>query len=235
MEKTDLTIIYLTASELDEGFAEFAREKLREAIGDTPVISVSRKPLDFGTNILDTNPRSLSNIYYMMLVAAHMAKTNYVAIAEDDCLYHSDHFKLRPSSDNIFLYDQNRFALFTWGEPIYSWRNRKSNASLIAPRELLIEALEERFAKWPDGTPDHFTGEVGRSMVEKNLGITIRKSEEKFSEVSIIQLNHDSASEERQRTHRKRLGQIKCYNIYYWGEAKDILKHYGCSKKEGKD
>lgn len=223
----DLTVLYLTASEIKESFAVYQRNILLEAIGDYPLISVSREPLHFGTNIIDDGKRSISNIYRQMLRAAKMATTEFVATAEDDCLYHSNHFTFfRPKPDE-FAYDQNRFALFTWGEPIYSWRNRKSNCSLIAPRKLLIEALEERFAKWPNGTPPHITGEVGRGMVERNLKITLRKSVEMFAEVSIIQFNHDNASEDRQIRHRKKLGQIKAYDLYHWGHAKDIMKHYG--------
>ncbi len=223
----DLTVLYLTASKIKESFAAYQRQILLEAIGDYPLISVSRKPLDFGTNILDDGKRSPSNIYYQMLRAAKMATTEFVATAEDDCLYHRNHFTFfRPRPDE-FAYDQNRFALFTWGEPIYSWRNRKSNCSLIAPRKLLIEALEERFAKWPSGTPDNRTGEVGRGRVERNLNITVRKAVEVLGEVSIIQFNHDDASEDRQVRHRKRLGQIKAYDLYYWGHAKELVKHYG--------
>lgn len=222
----DLTIIYLTASEIPLAFAAGQRALLEEAVGDTPIISVSREPLDFGTNLLDEEPRSLSNIYRQVLRAAKLATTPYVAIAEDDCFYHAEHFGMRPSHDRVFLYDQNRFALFTWGEPIYSFRDRRSNSTLIAPREYLIEALEERFARWPDGTPDKITGEVGRGMVERNLGITVRDVEERFGEVSVIQFNHAGASEDRQRSQRKKLGQIKCYDLFHWGHARDLVKLY---------
>lgn len=222
----DLTIIFLTASEIKDSFAKIQRKILLEAAGDYPIISVSRKPLDLGLNILDDGERSLSNIYRQLLRAAKIATTDFIAVAEDDTLYHRDHFNFyRPEMDT-FAYNQNRFALFTWGEPIYSWRDRKSNCSLIAPRKLLIEALEERFAKWPNGTPKELTGEVGRGRIERNLGISERKSIEKFGEVSLIQFNHDNASEERQINHRKKLGQIKAYDLYHWGHAKDLLKYY---------
>ncbi len=226
MEK-DLTVIYITASEIKESFAQYQRSILHEAIGDTPMIVITRSQATLFRcpHLVDQQPKSLSNIYFQILRACHYADTEFVAIAEDDCLYHKDHFKFRPKPDE-FLYDQNRFALFTWGEPIYSWRNRKSNCSLIAPRKLLIEALEERFAKWPNGTPDKITGEVGRGMVERNLGITVRKSVEVFGEVSIIQVNHENASEDRQRSHRKKLGQIKAYDLYHWGHAKNIREIY---------
>lgn len=222
----DLTVIYITASQIPENFAKIQRKVLLDAIGDYPLISISRKPLDFGHNIIDDGKKSLSNIYAQILRAAKIATTPYVAIAEDDCFYPKEHFNFYRPDKDTFCYNQNRFALFTWGEPLYSWRDRVSNCSLIAPRELLIEALEERFAKWPDGTPDKITGEVGRGMVERNLGITERKSVRKYSEVSIIQFNHDNASEDRQVRHRKSLGQIKVHDIFGWRKAEDLVKFY---------
>lgn len=222
----DLTVIYITANEVPESFAQKQRDILLKAIGQYPLISISRKPMNFGYNILDDGKKGVSNIYWQILRAARIANTEFVAIAEDDVFYHENHFTFYRPEKDTFAYNQNRFALFTWGDPIYSWRNRKSNCSLIAPRRLLIEALEERFAKWPEGTPDHLTGEVGRERVEKNLGLTIRKSTEQFSEVSIIQFNHDNASEDRQITRRKSLGQIKAYDLYHWGHAKELVKNY---------
>jgi hypothetical protein len=220
----DLTIIYLTASLIPESWAKFQRETLLKAIGDTKLISVSRQPLGFGINILDNGQKCTDNIYKQMLRASKLADTKYIAIAEDDTLYHELHFKLRPSSDDTFAYNKNRFTLFTWGEPIYHWRNRLSNCSLIAPRELLIEALEERFIKYPNGIPEKLVGELGRGMVERNLGVKERKCEELFSHISVIQINHDFSSEDRQRSHRKSLGPIRAYDIPYWGEAKELIE-----------
>ena len=168
-------MVYLSASRLPAQMAGYARTVLLAAIGRAPLISVTREPLEFGHNVVDDGPLCMSNIYRQMLRAAKLALTPFVAVAEDDTLYPREHFAWRPPADR-FYYDQNRMALFTWGEPMFHWRNRKSNATLIAPRELLIDALEERFAKWPDGTPEHLTGEVGRPMVEGNLGLTPRKA-----------------------------------------------------------
>ena len=143
----DLTVIYLTASEINENFAEYQRRVLVDAIGDYPLISISRKPLDFGQNILDNGERGYSNIYRQMLRAAKVATTPFIATAEDDTLYPKEHYNFYRPEKDTFAYNNSRWALFTWGVPTYSWRNRKSNCSLIAPRELTIEALEERFEK----------------------------------------------------------------------------------------
>lgn len=222
----DLTIIFLTASQTPDSFAEYHRKILLEAAGDYPIICVSRKPMDFGVmNLLDTEPKCLSNIYRQMLRAAKLATTEYIATAEDDTFYSKEHFNFYRPEKDTFAYNQSRWALFTW-LPMYSWRNRKSNCSLIAPRELLIEALEERFAKYPNGTPEEKTGELGRWRVEKKLNLTLRKSVEMYSDVPIIQFNHDNASEAGQRRHRKRLGSLKAFDIPFWGPAKDLIKLY---------
>lgn len=220
----DLTIIYLTASLIPENFANFQRKTLVDSIGGAPIISVSRKPISFGKNILDDGVKCTDNIYRQMLRAAKLATTPFIAIAEDDTLYNSDHFIFyRPPADT-FAYNKNRLALFTWGKPMYNWRNRKSNCTLIAPRELLVASLTERFAKWPKQIPDKIVGELGRGRVEKNLGVTQRKSIEVFSDISVIQYNHNFASENAQRAHRKKPGPIRAYDIPYWGKAEDLVK-----------
>ncbi len=222
----DTTVIYLTASLIPESFAEYQRKILLDAIGRTSLISVSRKPLDFGTNLLDTKERSLSNIYFQMLRAAKVAETDYVAIAEDDCLYPRHHFKtFRPALDT-FAYDMNRLLLFTWGEPYYSWKDRVSNATLIAPRKLLIESLEERFEKWPNGTPAGLTGELGRANIAEALGLKKYNMTTFYSDISTVVFNHDFASERWQREHKKKPGSIRSYRIPQWGEAKDQVLRF---------
>lgn len=226
----EATVIYLTASELPESFASKQRDILKSSVGDLPIISVSRKPLDFGINLLDTEPRSMSNIYFQLLRAAKVATTDYIIVAEDDTLYPPEHFTFHRPPLDTFAYNQHRWALFTWGRPMYSWRNRKSNATLIAPRKLLIETLEERFAKYPNGTPEEMTGEVGRPFVEKLLGVTERKSVEVYSEDPVVQFNHEHASEVRQRTRRKNWGPLRAFDIPYWGKASEVVKLYGVHK-----
>jgi hypothetical protein len=175
---------------------------------------------------LDEEPKCYGNIYKQILRGAKIADTKYIGIAEDDTLYSKEHFNCFRPKDDEFAYNRARWSLFTWS-PIYSLRNRISNCSLIAPRELLIEALEERFAKYPDNYPNNLMGECGRNSLERVLGITERKSVEFLSEVPIVQLSHPSGSEDRQKIMRKKLAEIKAYSIPPWGIADNILKHYG--------
>ena len=91
---------------------------------------------------------------------------------------------------------------------------------------MVIEALEERFAKYPDGTPDRITGELGRPMVEHNLGVKERQVQEFETMVSIINFNHSNASDDLQQRQRKSLGEIRAYDVPHWGKASELVKQW---------
>jgi len=94
---------------------------------------------------------------------------------------------------------------------------------MICNRELLIEALEERFAKYPQGTPPDCTGELGRWRSDKQLGLTKRKAVDFYTNTPIINVNHEFGLDERARRHRKTIGTLRAYWIPYWGKAKDLV------------
>lgn len=225
MEPSNITIIFLTGNRVPKKWAAFHKEKLMEASGSSPIITISMEPLDFGMNILQNAPYGMSNIYVQLLKGAKFATTDYIGVAEDDVLYPKEHFEYRPPAD-CFAYNQNRFNLFTWGKPTYSWKNRMGNFTLIAPRKLLIESLEERFQKHPKGTPESITGELGRSNVEDNLGVTHRKAIWFSTEISVIHIDHEYGIDRLAITHRKAKGILQAYDIPYWGRAEDIIKQF---------
>lgn len=225
MESADLTIIMLTANRVPKKWAAYHKEKLIGAAGSSPIITISRKPLDWGINLLDTEPYTISNIYFQLLRGAKEATTDYIAVAEDDTLYPREHFEYRPPSDT-FAYNMNRFGLFSWGKPTYFWKDRISNSTLIAPRKLTIDALEERFKKYPNGTPGGFTGELGRANIEDKLGVKRRKSIWFSTEISVVRIDHELGIDRLSRTHRKGMGILRAYDIPYWGKAEDLVKKF---------
>ena len=148
----DVTIIYYSANTISDEFYQKTKGALLKAAGNIPIISVSHKPMDLGKNICvgDIGASNI-NIYKQLLIGAKEATTEYIATAEDDTLYSESHYAHRPS-EGMFGYNMNKWSLFTWSDPpIFSNRGRMTLNALIAPRKLLIEALEERFAKYPRG------------------------------------------------------------------------------------
>jgi hypothetical protein len=232
----DLTIIFLTNNRLPEKWVEYHKQILLEAIGDYPLITISRKPMDFGINILQTEPPSKSNIFWQMLKGAKLATTEYVAIAEDDTLYPPGHFNMfRPDKDTV-AFNQHRWSLYTWGTPVYSLKNFiRTNATFIGPRDLVIKALEERFAKFPNdmgNMPIFMGGEIGMKKAEKALGVTIQKAVEFKTDFPVIQFDHDyftvfdKEKETIERRHKKKLGVIQAYDIPYWGKAEELVRKF---------
>ena len=234
----DLTVIYYTSNYLDTHnpyFLENTKKQLLKAIDDLPLISVSQKPIAFGQNIcVGDIGRSHLNLYGQILTGAKAAKTKYVAMAEDDILYSYEHFHAYLPDKDRFAYDMNKWSIFTWTRPpLFSFRNnRKVVNSLISPRDMLVEALEERFArveKLKQGGQKeediiHYWGDPGR--YEDKLGVTVRETEEFYSGVPNIVFSHPEAFGYLSRGTRKKLGDIKAIEIPYWGRAEDVLKLY---------
>lgn len=220
----DLTVIMTTANRVPESWAEFHKKILLQAIGDTPLITISFKPLDFGLNLIQTE-YSLINLYRQLLRGAKTAETEFVAVAEDDTLYTRDHFQLRPPLDKIG-YNLNRWTILTWGEPFYFHKPRIANCGMIAPRELLISALEERFNKFGDKMPSGLLKEIGRNEYERSHRITQIKTVNLYSKNPFLCFAHTGAGDPTQRNKTKRVWPVQAYDIPYWRKAEDIIRRF---------
>ncbi len=177
--RNDLTIVYYTANVISDWFATNTQEALMEAIGTRiPIVIVSHKPMMWGThNIIVDFERSHFNIYRQALIGAKKAQTKYIALCEDDVLYSPEHFKYR-SSPGKFAYNLGAWSIFTWSDPpmfTHKGTVRRNLNSLICERDLFIEAMEERFAKYPnpDDSIKDIWAEPGK--YERQLGVSIRE------------------------------------------------------------
>ena len=101
-------------------------------------------------------------------------------------------------------------------------------AMCIAPRALLIETLEERFAKYPDPVPHAVAkrsgwGEPGR--YEQNLGVTPRRLEYYDAVEPSVTFNHVDSLMGRRRL---QLSDRTCVDLVPWGPADDLWRRmYG--------
>ena len=171
-------------------------------------------------------------IYKQVLIGTRQAQTKYVAMAEDDMLYHPSHFTYRPPDDETFSYNINKWSIFSWVDPpILSYRVRKLMNSLITTKNALLKTLEERYMKYPSLKkipPDLFKlywGEPGR--FEGHLGITPLKTEEFSSPHPNIMFSTSEALGYLDLGDRKAHTEIKSDHVDPWGTAKSILKLYG--------
>jgi hypothetical protein len=222
----DLTIIYYTSNRLPEEVAGRIRSDLLTKIGDCDIISVSHKPIGFGFNIVlgDNMGVNSFNIYRQILIGALAARTTYVACCEDDALYSESHFHHRPNL-NCFAYDMNKFGVYTWHHnPMYSYKHRPCMWTCIAPRELLIKTLIERFSIPDLHRKAKWFGEPGR--YDNNLGVTPRLIEEYKAECPSVVFSHLYALGADFLGRRKKTGESPHPHDLYWGSAKSLMLEY---------
>lgn len=142
------TIIYYTDDSLPDNFASRIRELLLKSAGSISIISVSQKPLDFGHNIcVGDIGRSHLSMYRQLLAGGEYIDSDYVVLAEHDCLYTPEHINWTPPQKDIFYYNINHwFAQWNSrrykGE--YSYYRRKPLSQLICAKDIFIKAVEEK-------------------------------------------------------------------------------------------
>lgn len=217
MNSQDITCIYYTADTIPKKFAETTMEHLKTALGDIPLIIVCKPP---------DVPRGQAQIYRQVLEGAKQAKTEFVACAEDDVLYHAEHFKFRPKKGH-WGYNMNAWSIFTWGEPMFSYKapgGRRNLNGLICEREMLIEHLEERFKLWPGEVDINIFGEPGK--YDNQLGTKPYPSEDFYTNPPNIVFSHQTNLQFKGLGTRKALGQIRATEIPFWGKASNIRAMY---------
>jgi hypothetical protein len=214
----DLTCIFLTVNKVPDRWAEYQKKVLLEAIGDTLIITISKKTLDWGTNLIQDEEPSISNIYKQILRGCKLATTPYVAIVEDDMLYHKSHFTFRPPLDT-YAYNMHRWGLLTWGKPTYYYKDRVSNGAMIAPRELVISSLEERFSKYPENR----IGELGK---EKGTSIDRHNTMTFWSDIGVVYLSHKDSLDPTEQHKSKKMSPVQAFRIPYWEESSELIKNW---------
>ena len=219
----DLTIIMLTPNRVPKEWAKFHKQKLLEVAGDNPIITISKEPLDWGINLIQTE-YGITNIYRQMLRGAKVATTPFIAIADDDTLYPKEHFAFRPKKEG-FYYNLNRWHIFTWGEPFYFYKPRPGNGLLICSRDLMVRALESRLKGVEGELPPHLSyGELG--MQQSALVHDEVRWKPFYTTDPVLSFYHDQSWDRACRRHIKYAWPVRAYDIPVWGKAEDIRKKF---------
>ena len=222
MKISGLTVLMLTPNKVPKKWAEYHKSVLLEAIGDTPIITISKEPLDWGTNLIQTE-YGITNIYKQVLRGSKLATTSYIAIADDDTLYPKEHFEYRPPLDK-FGYNLNRWHIFTWGKPYYFHKPRPGNGLMIASRELIINALEKRFERTNEFIEKWGNKELGTKKYLAKYDGVWHMTFHTFSPV--VSFYHQKSFDTLNQRRRKRPWAVRAYDIPRWGRAEDIRRKF---------
>lgn len=242
------TVIYITDNNLDERIDVLCKKNILESIGDLPLISVSQKPIDFGRNIcVGKLPRSSLSINIQIMKALEIIETEYIAIAEHDCLYTNEHFSFTPSNKDVFYYNENVWVLQVYSKDFSQYngmfsffKHRKANSQVVCGTEIMKKAVADKIEMMSDPAwlrkyPSGRIGEAGAmdynhamrlakgdsvTHIRKKLEIYITKykSENWITKIPNIDIHHsNNLTKNRRGVHRR-------YELPYWGKIEDIFK-----------
>jgi hypothetical protein len=235
---SDLTVIFLTTNNLPSRWETFHLEHLLRAANGHPMIVVSKERMELDrpdTEYLIQDGQFCAwNVYRQILRAAKLATTKFVAIAENDTLYPRKHFsEFRPPDDAV-AYDMSRWSVFSWAErPFFSAIRKHGNFTMIGPRQLVVDALQEREDKYPNG--NSYTGEIGRREVEGVLKVRRNKLVEWYCVDPMVNLCHPQGLSPTYigvPKRERKPGELKAIEIPHWGKASDIANIYNQGKEE---
>ena len=178
---TNKTIIFCTDNNINEELLEAVIKHLKMVAAHLPIISVSHKPINLGTNIcIGEQKRSWLCLYKQLYLGLREANTKYIGIAEHDCFYSPEHINWIPPKDDIFYYNENNW-LIQWAEQnhpelkgMYSrYKNKRLALSqLICNRDLYIDVLTKRLSVIADNAwlikEVNFIGEPGVTEMRQN-------------------------------------------------------------------
>jgi len=199
--KDNLSIVFYTANTEKESFENKVRENISK-VSDLPIISVSQKPIDFGTNIcVGDIGQSYKNAFKQCLIGCKKATTPFVVMTEDDCLYPEGYFDFQPTDLNtIYTYD-NVWLMWNRENRTHFYKHGTTCGSIILGREFYISMLK-------DGMPNFFNPELKWQTFTGEPLINI-KTRQGVSFGTTLQ---------------KGVNPVKSFP--YWGNVEDVKRNY---------
>jgi len=151
--KSPRVIVYYTDSQLDEQLANAVRKQIKKACGPIPIISVSQKPLKFGTNIcVGEKPKIYQSMHEQLLTGLEAAPPeSIVYTCEHDVFYHPSHFAKLPKSAEHAYFNTNRYYYKRGAGYFIEARGIRTMSQCVAYREVLIDHCRARLDKWARG------------------------------------------------------------------------------------
>lgn len=208
------TIIYLTSNRENFAFEAQIRADLRSKCKDLPIVSVSQKPIDLGTNICVGNVGASGfNFVRQVLIACEAAKTPFITHAEADCLYSPDYFQFMPKRLDIPYRNTNIYVQKYHQD--FVCKKQSSTFSQVVGREFYIQRL-----KWLlDGQPmwstamKNFPKEIGKQFFEAF----------EYFETQYPCISFKTGGGMRKHSHTN---EIPVYDLPYWGNIADLRQQY---------
>ncbi len=208
------TIIFYTSNREKPEFEKKIVEDLVKKAGDIPIISVSQKPMDLGTNIcVGDVGTSGFNVCRQIQMACRASKTPFVITAEADCIYPPDYFTFVPPRLDVPYRNTNIYVQKYKGD--FVCKKDSSLFAQIVGREFFLERLDELFGDLPqwDSNMKNFPKEVGKRLFDR--------FEYFETEYGCISFKTGQGLRKHSTTN-----EIKLDELPYWGKISDVRRQF---------
>ncbi len=214
MEKVD--IIYVSSNKEMPEFEQRIRQNILDMSKGYKIISVTQKPIDFGTNIVvgDVGVSGF-NMFRQVLIGLKASTADYVICCEADCLYPADYFDFVPEKLDVAYRDSNVYVMGQHRNYFYKKSEGATHAQIVG-RQFYIETLEKLFEGCPEWS------------LEKNFPKERYRKEDVFDKIEywssynpVVQIKTSQSM--RNYTHSER---IPIYDIPYWGNGREFREKY---------
>jgi glycosyltransferase involved in cell wall biosynthesis len=208
-----------------------------------PIVSVSHKPVDFGTNIVVNLQSSVLSMFKQILIGLENSKADIIFLTEHDVLYHPSHFEFTPVKKDLFYYNVNTWKVDAkTGQALFYYTKQVSG--LCGYREFMIEHYKKRVERVEkEGFTRRMGFEPGTWKFPR--GVDNTESRTYMSKIANIDIRHDNNQtanrfkKELFRNKRSTLGWRLADAVPGWGRTKERfdewLKNLSDSLSESKN
>ena len=228
MGDNQITIIYCSSNKEMPKFEQRIRDNILKYCGDIPIVSVTQKPIDFGTNICVGDEIGVSgfNFFRQSLIACQAATTPFVLSCEADCVYPPDYFKWIPErldkcyrNTNLYVMGQHRKYFFKKG--VDGDPTSGATHAQIVGRDFYIKNLERLFEGEPqwDANQKNFPKEKFHKKYEDVFAKDDLVAYE--TENPVVQIKTSQSMRNYTKSDR-----IAHHEIKYWGDGNNFRKKF---------
>jgi len=221
-------VVYYTDNQIDEKMMTACQKQILRGIKEKHVVSVSLKPLDFGTNIHLPLERGYLAMFKQILAGLEASTADVIFLCEHDILYHPSYFDFIPPRKDAFYYNLNVWKVRIEDGHALKVDDCKQTSGLCAWRELLLEHYRKRVKRVEkEGYKRNMGFEPGTHSPP--VGIDSYKAESWMSKYPNIDIRHDrnlTANRWRKdqfRNQKYTIGWTESDEVPGWGNTKKLM------------
>lgn len=217
----DVTILYYSSNRERPEFEQRIKDNILKVSGGLPIVSVTQKPIDFGTNIVVGEVGASGfNMFRQVQIGLKEIKTKFTLSAEADCCYPPDYFTFIPPREDICYRNRNLYVMGQHRTYFYKKEEGATHAQIVGTKFYL------------DSLTKLFEGESAWSIEQKNFPKekfhqkgedVFKKQQIEFYETVNPVVQIKTSQSMRNYTNSDR---IPRHELPYWGKGRDFRNKF---------